>query len=151
MQQKYALALLDTIMYLSDNFAMSNATASRGRPAVDVPTGNHFGAWLRTKRTERGLTGEALAFATDGGITQSSISHYERGTKKPEAATVFLLAKALGVDSREAFDALAADTLGHDHDAAPKDNSVAEIVAKYSGLPEKDKLLILEMLDRLAK
>jgi transcriptional regulator with XRE-family HTH domain len=97
-------------MHLSDNFNMG--TVGRGRPASEVPTGNNFGAWLRERRRDRDLTGEALAFRMGGKLTQSSISHYERGTKKPEATTVFLLAQALGADPREALEALMADTPG---------------------------------------
>ena len=97
-------------MYMSNNYCMGNI--GRGRPASDVPTGSNFGAWLRRVRTERGLTGEALAFKVGGGLTQSSISHYERGAKKPEAGTVFLLAQALCVDPQEALRALMADTPG---------------------------------------
>ena len=74
-------------MYLSDNFGMG--IVGRGRPASEVSVENHFGTWLRERRKMRDLTGEALAFRMGGKLTQSSISHYERGTKKPEAATVF--------------------------------------------------------------
>lgn len=84
----------------------------RGRLAKDVPQGNNFGAWLRSKRLECHLTGEALAFAIGGSMTQGRVSAYERAHKKPERETVVQIAQALGADPREALEALMADTPG---------------------------------------
>jgi transcriptional regulator with XRE-family HTH domain len=135
--------LLDIIMYLSDNFGMG--TVGRGGPASEVLSGNHFGTWLRQRRKARDLTGEALAFRMGGKLTQSSISHYERGTKKPEAATVFLLAQALGADPREALEALMADTPGLEaiptKEAAP---DVAQLLRFYGDLSPERKVKVLE-------
>ena len=136
-------------MYLSDNFVMG--TVGRGRPASDVPTGNSFGAWLRKSRNARGLTGEALAFKMDGKLTQSSISHYERGTKKPEAATVFLLAQALGANPREAMKALMADIPGMESveiDRTP-DPDREFWVGAYDGLTESRRRILLELAEQL--
>jgi transcriptional regulator with XRE-family HTH domain len=74
---------------------MASTSPRRGRKPADIPHGNHFGAWLRARRDERDLTGEALAALIGGGFTQGRISSYETGVKNPERETVRLIAEAL--------------------------------------------------------
>lgn len=97
---------------IGNNFPVNMGNAGRGRPAAEVPTGNHFGAWLRKARHIRAMTGEALAFAIGGGMAQGRISAYERGIKKPERDTVVKIAQALGADPADALAALMRDTPG---------------------------------------
>jgi transcriptional regulator with XRE-family HTH domain len=50
---------------------------------------------LRRLRTERGLSQEALAFAS--GVTVSTLSRIERGENSPTWATLMQIARALDV------------------------------------------------------
>jgi transcriptional regulator with XRE-family HTH domain len=59
-----------------------------------------FGAQLRRRRDEKGLTQQELAEAT--GIHANTIARLERGVHEPAWPLVLALAKALGV-SCEAF------------------------------------------------
>jgi transcriptional regulator with XRE-family HTH domain len=133
-------------MIIRDNFVMG--TAGRGRPASEVSIENNFGTWLRDLRTRRGLTGEALAFKTDGKLTQSSISHYERGAKKPEMANVLVLANALGVDPREALSALMADTPGMELSMPTPE--ISALAVELSQLDVDDQQHILNLIRRLS-
>lgn len=64
--------------------------------AVD-PTAADFGALLRAKRNEQGLSTEALARAT--GLSQTYILQIEKGNRPPpEEAIVKRLSMALGLD-----------------------------------------------------
>lgn len=139
----------------------------RGRPAFEVPEENIFGAWLRSKRTTRGYTGEVLSLRTNSAISQSSISHYERGTKKPEARSVVLLAEALGEDVGDALSVLAADTKDADPatlEALRKEALAASVGLSreiervpvddpdfwdaYEGAPQEDRELAKQLLIR---
>lgn len=54
------------------------------------------GAAIRDKRIERGASQSALAKAA--GVTQASLSNYERGKRDIPLATVFFIATALEVE-----------------------------------------------------
>lgn len=54
-----------------------------------------FGRALRRARERRGLSQEELAFRAQ--VDRTFISRAERGVRQPALATVFLLAKALGI------------------------------------------------------
>ena len=58
---------------------------------------------LRRLRKERGLTQED--FATDSGFDRGYISGVERGVRNPSALVLERIAKSLGVDVVELFDA----------------------------------------------
>jgi transcriptional regulator with XRE-family HTH domain len=87
----------------------------------------------------------------DGKLTQSSISYYERGTKKPEAATVFLLAQALGANPREAMEALMADIPGMESVEIERtpDPDREMWVGAYDGLTEPRRKILLELAAQL--
>lgn len=86
----------------------------RGRPVTISSEGTPFGAWLKKQRTRRGWSSER--FAEEIGISQGSVSLYERGQREPrDRATILLIADALAgpdadEDEREALrrEALAA-------------------------------------------
>lgn len=150
MQLFHSVRVLDNMITLGNNFLVTMANVGRGRPATEVPIGNNFGAWLRQARLKRDLTGEALAFAFGKGMTQGRISAYERGIKKPERQTAAELAQALGVDPREALEALMADTPG----LAPvpaSPHSRAEDIALLDRLTEDQyQRLVRPLLEELA-
>lgn len=126
------------IMLIGNNFAIM-ASTGRGRPVAEVPTGNHFGAWLRNWRSQRGLTGEALAFKLDNKVTQGQISSYETGRKKPEASTAALLAQGLGRDPSEALEALMADAPGVEIEYVPvEDPDRTEYMAFFDNAPNDE-------------
>jgi transcriptional regulator with XRE-family HTH domain len=97
-----------------DNYTVVIEMALRqgaGRPALDVPEGNGFGAWLRAERSKRGWSGETLAFRAN--MTQGMVSSYERGAKAPRRETIVKLARALAPDgaSEEEIERIVADGL----------------------------------------
>lgn len=128
---------------LGNNISHMERTG-RGRTAKDVPQGNHFGAWLRARRTDRHLTGEALAFAIGGGMTQGRISAYERGHKKPERDTAVRIAEALNTEPREALEALMADTEGYSPTATPEESEFVR--AMLNATPEQ-KAVVRALLE----
>jgi transcriptional regulator with XRE-family HTH domain len=125
--------------------------SGRGRLAKDVPHGNNFGAWLRAKRLECHLTGEALAFAIGGGMTQGRVSAYERGHKKPERETVVVIAQALGADPREALEALMADTPGMPPVTQEEADDPATLYREFMALHPEDRAYLRTMITRLSR
>jgi transcriptional regulator with XRE-family HTH domain len=120
---------------------------SAGRPVGDVPDDNPFGKWLRAERINRGLTGEALAFLVGGGMSQGRISSYERGIKKPERESVFLLADALAgpdatEDERESLrnEALRA-SVGIETQEIERSVLMERWGGRYDGLAESEELI----------
>lgn len=101
------------------------------------------------------MTGEALAFKIGGSTTQSSISHYERGVKKPECTTVFLLAQALGVDPMEGLKALMSDTPGLDVESligrygfmSPETVEMVQLLGLF---PPEERRVMVENIKRMA-
>ncbi len=57
---------------------------------------------MKNKRLEKGLTQKQLAELT--GLTQSAISRYEKGTRRPTPEHAKLIAKVLGFDWTEFFE-----------------------------------------------
>lgn len=57
--------------------------------------GHAFGAVLKERRKQEGLTQEELAFRAE--MHTTAISLYERGLRQPTLYTVFKLARILGV------------------------------------------------------
>jgi transcriptional regulator with XRE-family HTH domain len=137
---------------LGNNFLVTMGNVGRGRPATEVPSGNNFGAWLRSTRLKRGLTGEALAFAFGKGMTQGRISAYERGIKKPERQTASELATALGADPREALEALIADTPGFAPapELEPQTELERRAVSAFSILSDEEQESVLLIIERIA-
>ena len=151
MQPFHSVGCLVNMITLGNNIRMTRQ-AVRGRPAGDVPQGNNFGAWLRAKRLARHLTGEALAFAIGGGMTQGRISAYERGHKKPERETVVLLATALGADPHEALEALISDTPGLELPAALDEVSSPEMLYRsIMSLDREDRAYLQGLVGRLVR
>ncbi len=58
-----------------------------------------FGEVLREARVEKGLSQEALAFASE--LDRTYISMLERGKRQPTISVIFKLAAALGVSAAE--------------------------------------------------
>ena len=56
-----------------------------------------FGTWLKEKREERGILAKDLA--KKAGITDVSISRYERGSRIPNVKVAMDICKALNLDS----------------------------------------------------
>jgi transcriptional regulator with XRE-family HTH domain len=62
--------------------------------------------YLRLKMRQKGLTAKEVEARSGGGITDSYISKLKRGhTKKPSIPKLKALAKGLGVDEGEVFEA----------------------------------------------
>lgn len=122
----------------------------RGRLVKDVPQGNNFGAWLRARRLERHLTGEALAFAIGGSMTQGRVSAYERGHKKPGRDTAVKIATALGADPGDALRALMFDTPGMEAESHT-DTSVNDLYALILSLAPEDRETMRHVGQRLAQ
>jgi DNA-binding transcriptional regulator YiaG len=57
-----------------------------------------FGAYLKDQRGRLGLTQGELVERTAGTVSQSSLSHYEAGRKRPAHAGLVALLGALGVN-----------------------------------------------------
>ena len=57
-----------------------------------------FGAYLKEQRGKLGLTQGELSDRTAGTVSQSSLSHYESGRKRPAHAGLVALLEALGVN-----------------------------------------------------
>jgi transcriptional regulator with XRE-family HTH domain len=57
-----------------------------------------FGAYLKEQRGKLGLTQGDLAERTAGIVSQSSLSHYEAGRKRPAHAGLVALLEALEVN-----------------------------------------------------
>jgi transcriptional regulator with XRE-family HTH domain len=119
----------------------------------EVPDDNPFGKWLRAERTDRGLTGEALAFLIGGGMSQGRISSYERGIKKPERDSILQIADALAgpdadEETREALrkEALTASVGIEQIQRLPTDD--AEFWDAYEGAPQEDRELAKQLLKR---
>lgn len=70
---------------------------------MNIPT--DFGERVRTQRQLRGLSQRELAATTDGVLSQSTLTHLEKGTATPSLHHVMALAWALGVDAAELVDA----------------------------------------------
>lgn len=58
-----------------------------------------FGFALREARQRAGLSQEALALKAD--VDRTFVSRAERGERQPALTTVFLLAKAMGIEPFE--------------------------------------------------
>lgn len=134
-------------MSIGNNFIVTMGNVGRGRPVADIPSGNHFGAWLRYWRNQRGLTGEALSLLLEGKVSQGQISSYETGRKKPEAPTVKLLALGLGVDPQEAINELLKD----EHSDEPEIQRIPDPdrefwYGSYDGVGDKNRKLIMTLL-----
>jgi transcriptional regulator with XRE-family HTH domain len=63
-----------------------------------VPEGGDLGQALRTLRADKGLT--AVELAERVGVTQTAISRYEVGTRRPSPETLERIADALGASKR---------------------------------------------------
>jgi transcriptional regulator with XRE-family HTH domain len=72
--------------------------------ARDKPVARAFGTRLRTVRTERGMTQEALAHAA--GVHPTYVSNCERGYSAPTLETILRFADALDVRPGELVDDL---------------------------------------------
>lgn len=68
---------------------------------------------LRRLRVARDLTQED--FATDSGFDRGYISGVERGVRNPSATVLDRIARALGVDVAELFDADEADSFARSY------------------------------------
>jgi transcriptional regulator with XRE-family HTH domain len=66
---------------------------------------NSFGEWLRTERTERGLSQDAVAALGDIGVT--TVSQFETGRRQPTERFVLRVAKAFELTPDETFEQLA--------------------------------------------
>lgn len=62
----------------------------------------HFGKRLREIRKEKGISQEALMYATD--LTLSQIGRIERGEINTSISFVYLFAKALNVEPKVFFE-----------------------------------------------
>ncbi|WP_092679348.1 helix-turn-helix domain-containing protein [Albimonas donghaensis] len=91
---------------------------------------------VRDIRRAAGMTQEQLAAAA--GITQSMVSHIERGRDRPGLETLELLAKALSVEVGDLFERSDADVIG------------MEILQIAKGLSEEDREVLLSLARRLA-
>lgn len=61
----------------------------------------HSDTWLRFHREDQGLSQQDLADAT--GISKVSLNRFERGHRRPAAATAERIADALGLEVWEVF------------------------------------------------
>ncbi len=82
-----------------------------GRPRKTRPVGpNHLGELFREAREELEISGESLA--AEIGTTQSVISQYENGRRKPEPARALRIADHLRIPRYRTIAALWADKTG---------------------------------------
>jgi len=81
---------------------VTNKKSQRNR--IEKRLKHAFGQVLREYRNDRGMTQETLGF--EAGYHSTWISQLERGLKQPSLATVFIIAKHLGVKPDEMIKAV---------------------------------------------
>ena len=106
---------------------------------------------MKALRTNRKISQWELAKAT--GMSQSAITAYERGTRRPDLDTLYAIAKALYVPlaaffedySVTYFDQVDMDRLKAFH----KDQRLSYLFDRIRYLPEKDFTLVSEIVNRI--
>lgn len=124
---------------------MTRTTTGRAlyrQPVPTNPRGDAFGALIRTARSRRGITQEALEAET--GVSRSTIARWERGdANTPDPDHVRAICAALEVDPREAAVALGYLTPADvtPTPGQPLDPTLADIIAKLRdpSVSEADK------------
>lgn len=81
---------------------MTNKNSQRNR--IENRLKHAFGQVLRRYRNDKGITQETLGF--EAGYHSTWISQLERGLKQPSLATIFIIAKHLGVKPDEMIKAV---------------------------------------------
>ncbi|MDR1630793.1 MAG: helix-turn-helix domain-containing protein [Oscillospiraceae bacterium] len=87
------------------------------------------GKFIAQKRKEKGLTQARLAQAL--GVTDKSVSKWERGKSLPDASLYLPLCAALGISVNELF---VGERLEHEQKQQAYDESILEIIKIYEKL-----------------
>lgn len=97
-----------------------------------------LGSEVRAARKRQGLTQEALAERI--GVVPETVSHIERGNRRPSLEAVFAIAKALPVDFSRVFDSVTDGRV-----TSPKRaNAEAELMQTIPELTDKEVQALVE-------
>ena len=110
---------------------MESLFSPQPESALSMPA-TAFGEWLKVARRRRGWSQRRLGEVVD--LSKAQISRLEGGVQSTKNDTAVRIARALGVNPREALDALATDTLDGEGTERIPDEEQATVDA-YLGIP----------------